>query len=45
MTNLLGDEVLDWEGLAQDPAVNIHYYGKTEVRKGRKMGHINRRIS
>jgi 5-(carboxyamino)imidazole ribonucleotide synthase len=25
----------------QDPDVRVHWYGKTEMREGRKMGHIN----
>ncbi|MBI5941426.1 MAG: 5-(carboxyamino)imidazole ribonucleotide synthase [Caulobacterales bacterium] len=42
MTNLLGDEVLDWAALAADPAARLHLYGKGEPRPGRKMGHVNR---
>ncbi len=44
MTNLLGDSVKDWERLAKEPNSYIHLYGKTEARKGRKMGHVNRII-
>ena len=42
MTNLLGDEIGDWQSLAAQPDVSLHVYGKTEVRPGRKMGHFNR---
>ena len=42
MTNLLGDEVLDWATLAADPDARLHLYGKGEPRPGRKMGHVNR---
>ncbi len=45
MINLLGDDVQDWLSLAKDPNVKIHFYGKSDIRKGRKMGHINRRVS
>lgn len=40
MTNLLGDEVLDWEDWAAKPATYVHIYGKTEAKRGRKMAHI-----
>lgn len=42
MTNLLGEEINDWESLARKPGVAVHVYGKAEARKGRKMGHFNR---
>ena len=42
MTNLLGEDVLDWPGLSADPAARLHLYGKGEARPGRKMGHVNR---
>lgn len=42
MTNLIGDEVRDWSALASDPKAFLHFYGKSEARPGRKMGHINR---
>jgi 5-(carboxyamino)imidazole ribonucleotide synthase len=44
MTNLIGDEVTAWETLAKEPGVFIHLYGKSEIRKGRKMGHVNRLV-
>ena len=42
MTNLLGDDANGWERLAREPVTALHLYGKTEARRGRKMGHINR---
>lgn len=42
MTNLIGDEVTNAAVLAADPAVALHLYGKTDIRDGRKMGHVNR---
>ena len=45
MTNLIGDEVKAWEALADEPNTFLHLYGKRDIRKGRKMGHVNRIIS
>ena len=42
MTNLLGDDASAWASLASEAGTAIHLYGKAEIRKGRKMGHINR---
>lgn len=42
MDNLIGDEVLDWQGLLADPHAHVHIYGKGEARPGRKMGHVTR---
>ena len=42
MTNLLGDEIGEWAGLAREGNTKIHLYGKTEAKPGRKMGHITR---
>ncbi len=42
MTNLLGDAVHDWAGLLADPAAHLHLYGKSEIKPGRKMGHVTR---
>ncbi len=42
MTNLIGDDVSKVPDLAQDSANAIHLYGKSEVKAGRKMGHVNR---
>lgn len=46
MANLLGDLWLteagepDWPAALRCPGVSLHLYGKTEPRKGRKMGHL-----
>ena len=42
MTNLLGDEVLDWKALSLEQDARLWLYGKGEPRPGRKMGHVNR---
>lgn len=50
MLNLLGDlwfrgpeaaaQEPDWPGVLALPGVHLHLYGKTEARRGRKMGHL-----
>jgi 5-(carboxyamino)imidazole ribonucleotide synthase len=46
MLNLLGDvwvengDKPDWEGLLAIPGAALHLYGKSEARRGRKMGHV-----
>jgi 5-(carboxyamino)imidazole ribonucleotide synthase len=44
MVNILGQAWSrgepDWAGLLAEPATKLHLYGKTEARKGRKMGHF-----
>ncbi len=44
MANLLGDlwdgGEPDWAAACADPEVKLHLYGKTEARRGRKMGHL-----
>ncbi len=45
MINLIGDDILKWEGIAAEPGAFLHHYGKTEVRPGRKMGHVNRLLA
>jgi 5-(carboxyamino)imidazole ribonucleotide synthase len=42
MRNLIGDDALDWRALAQDEGACLHLYGKSEIRPGRKMGHVTR---
>jgi 5-(carboxyamino)imidazole ribonucleotide synthase len=42
MHNILGDEIDNILHLESELAV--HLYGKSEARKGRKMGHVTRRI-
>ena len=41
MENLIGDDITRLPDLAKAPNTQIHLYGKSEVRPGRKMGHIN----
>lgn len=41
MKNLIGPEVLNIEQYYQDPNAKIHLYGKSEIKNGRKLGHIN----
>jgi len=41
MENLIGDEAADWQRLAAGGGA-LHLYGKSEIRPGRKMGHITR---
>ena len=45
MINLIGEDILAWEKIAADPGTFLHHYGKTEVRAGRKMGHVNRLLA
>jgi 5-(carboxyamino)imidazole ribonucleotide synthase len=42
MANLIGDDAARAAELLSDPAVHLHFYGKTEARQGRKMGHVTR---
>jgi 5-(carboxyamino)imidazole ribonucleotide synthase len=42
MTNLIGDDVLQWLDILGDTRARLHLYGKAEARPGRKMGHVNR---
>lgn len=40
MTNLIGDEIEQWKDEVSGKHTKLHLYGKTEVRPGRKMGHV-----
>jgi 5-(carboxyamino)imidazole ribonucleotide synthase len=40
MTNLIGDEINDYEQWLSVPGATVHLYGKGEPRPGRKMGHV-----
>jgi 5-(carboxyamino)imidazole ribonucleotide synthase len=40
MKNLLGEDVHDWQRLLADRRAHLHLYGKSEVKPGRKMGHV-----
>lgn len=42
MDNLLGAEVEEWPAILADPGARLHLYGKTEIRPGRKLGHVTR---
>lgn len=42
MTNLIGDDFLQWPALLAEPGARLHLYGKAEARPGRKMGHVTR---
>jgi 5-(carboxyamino)imidazole ribonucleotide synthase len=40
MTNLIGDEILDYGKWLTVPGATVHLYGKGAPRPGRKMGHV-----
>jgi 5-(carboxyamino)imidazole ribonucleotide synthase len=43
MTNLIGPEgAAQWDALLRAPDTVAHWYGKTEARPGRKLGHATR---
>ncbi len=42
MENLIGAEAEDPERYLAEVGASLHLYGKTEIRAGRKMGHVNR---
>jgi 5-(carboxyamino)imidazole ribonucleotide synthase len=31
----------DWRAVLAVPGARLHLYGKTQARRGRKMGHVN----
>jgi 5-(carboxyamino)imidazole ribonucleotide synthase len=39
MENLIGEDAADWKALATKGGA-LHLYGKSEIRAGRKMGHV-----
>ena len=41
MENIIGEEARDWLALATSGGA-LHLYGKSDIRPGRKMGHITR---
>lgn len=45
MENLIGDDMARVPDLLKDGTVAVHLYGKSEVKPGRKMGHVNRIVS
>lgn len=42
MENLIGAEAADPQRFLAEVGASLHLYGKTEIRAGRKMGHVNR---
>lgn len=40
MKNLIGEDANDWAAILADPRAHLHLYGKSEVKPGRKMGHV-----
>ncbi len=42
MENIIGKEADNWRKLSAELYAALHLYGKTEARKGRKMGHLTR---
>jgi 5-(carboxyamino)imidazole ribonucleotide synthase len=42
MRNLIGRDADTWAAILANPANHLHLYGKSEVRDGRKMGHVTR---
>jgi 5-(carboxyamino)imidazole ribonucleotide synthase len=42
MDNLIGDEIEAIDAILTEPNAVLHLYGKSEVRPGRKMGHVTR---
>lgn len=42
MENLIGDDMDKLEALRKAPGTALHLYGKSQVKAGRKMGHVNR---
>jgi 5-(carboxyamino)imidazole ribonucleotide synthase len=42
MDNVLGQDVCDAIKNTHAPGISVHHYGKTDIRSGRKVGHITR---
>lgn len=42
MENLIGEDAANWLERAAEPGLALHLYGKSEIRAGRKMGHVTR---
>ena len=40
MENLIGDDAAGWRDCAKTRQLCVHLYGKTDIRPGRKMGHV-----
>jgi 5-(carboxyamino)imidazole ribonucleotide synthase len=41
MHNILGSESAKWADYGASAHTGVHFYGKAEARRGRKMGHMN----
>ncbi|MBT5640490.1 MAG: 5-(carboxyamino)imidazole ribonucleotide synthase [Rhodobiaceae bacterium] len=41
MLNIIGTDIHYWEKSNDSEDRKIHIYGKTEIKKGRKLGHVN----
>ena len=44
MKNLIGEDIHLWYDYLSQPDTKVHLYGKTQVRPGRKMGHVTQLI-
>ena len=44
MTNLIGDDFLRGQAMADEVGGVFHDYGKTDIRPGRKMGHVTQKV-
>lgn len=42
MSNLIGEQALEWPAILSDANAHLHLYGKHDARPGRKMGHVTR---
>lgn len=42
MKNLIGEDVNAWPDIVAEANARLHLYGKSEIRPGRKMGHVTR---
>jgi 5-(carboxyamino)imidazole ribonucleotide synthase len=42
MTNLIGEDALEWQKYLGREDAKLHLYGKKDIRPGRKMGHVTR---
>jgi 5-(carboxyamino)imidazole ribonucleotide synthase len=40
MTNLIGEDIEDYEHWLTVPGASVHLYGKRIPQTGRKMGHV-----
>lgn len=42
MENLIGNDIHRIDEIAREPNASLHLYGKSDVKDGRKMAHVNR---